>query len=182
MEYTAKEVAEILNKEGFDDIKTRTVNYYAFEKKMFDVSGRGKKCFTKDDIEKIRNIKKLQGSTSFTLDQIKDLINDEHYEDSLLRYNPTSYRSVEDFKTAELLNEDMYINNIKVIDNNLCLSSFNGDSCQRTEEICASNNYNDLSKQRTLRINDDIMLILSKRITSDETSEIVKQINKIVKK
>jgi hypothetical protein len=34
---------------------------------------------------------------------------------------------------------------------------------------------------RTLRINDDIILILSKRITSDETSEIVKQINKIVK-
>ena len=42
MSYTAKEDAEELQKEGYSDITTRTVNYYAFEKKMFDVPLTGK--------------------------------------------------------------------------------------------------------------------------------------------
>lgn len=73
--YTAKEVAEILQKEGHSDISKRTVNYYAFDKTMFDIKQTGKNCFAETEINKIRAIKLLQKHTNMTLNQIKTIVN-----------------------------------------------------------------------------------------------------------
>ena len=100
MKYTAKEVSEILSKEGFYDITPRTVNYYAFEKKMFEPIQTGKKCFSEREIEKIKSIKTLQESTNFTLDQIKEIINKYSYDEILSRITPVSYKTLDEFDSG----------------------------------------------------------------------------------
>lgn len=71
--YSAQEVSDLLKSKN-KEISKRTVNYYAFEKKMFEVGG-GRNCFTDDDIKKIENILLLKEKTSYTLEQIKTIIN-----------------------------------------------------------------------------------------------------------
>lgn len=71
--YSAQEVSDILKNKN-KEISKRTVNYYAFEKKMFEVGG-GRNCFTDEDINKIENILLLREKTSYTLEQIKTIIN-----------------------------------------------------------------------------------------------------------
>lgn len=72
--YSAEEVAKILQSEGYD-ISKRTVNYYAFDKKLFEVKETGKNCFTDEELDKIRGIRILREYTNFTLNQIKEIIN-----------------------------------------------------------------------------------------------------------
>lgn len=79
--YSAEDVANILRAEGFSDINKRTVNYYAFDKKMFDVQRTGKKCFTDRELDKIRAIRLLREYTNLTLDQIKQIINTHSLEE-----------------------------------------------------------------------------------------------------
>lgn len=79
--YSAEDVANILRSEGFSDINKRTVNYYAFDKKMFDIQGTGKKCFTDRELDKIRAIRLLREHTNLTLDQIKQIINTRSLEE-----------------------------------------------------------------------------------------------------
>lgn len=74
-EYTAEEVAKILQEKGDCNISRRTVNYYAFEKYMFELQKTGKKCFTEAEIDKISAIRLLQNYTTYTLEQIKGIIN-----------------------------------------------------------------------------------------------------------
>lgn len=71
--YTAEKVSEILKEQGYD-IKKRTVNYYAFEKKLFEVES-GKNSFTDESIKKIKYIRDLQQYTNYNLNQIKVIIN-----------------------------------------------------------------------------------------------------------
>jgi len=71
--YSAQEVADILNAHN-KDVTKRTVNYYAFEKKMFEVNSK-RNCFTDEDIIKVDNILLLKEKTSYTLEQIKTIIN-----------------------------------------------------------------------------------------------------------
>lgn len=71
--YSANDVEKILKNEGYD-VNKRTINYYAFDKKMFEVE-RGKNCFTEVEIQKIKFIKDLQQYTSYNLEQIKKIIN-----------------------------------------------------------------------------------------------------------
>jgi DNA-binding transcriptional MerR regulator len=71
--YTADEVARLLISAGFD-ITKRTINYYTFEKKLFDVQ-EGKKCFTNIEIDKIQAIVLLRERTDFSLEEIKEIIN-----------------------------------------------------------------------------------------------------------
>lgn len=73
--YTAEEVAEIIRQRGDNSVTKRTVNYYAFEKNMFDIKIGGKKCFSSLEIDKIEAIKLLQTYTKLKLNEIKELIN-----------------------------------------------------------------------------------------------------------
>ncbi len=76
--YTAEEVANMLASAGFK-ITRRKVNYYAFEKKMFQPDGSGKKVFSPADVDKIQGIIYLRDHSKLTLDQIKTVINDENF-------------------------------------------------------------------------------------------------------
>lgn len=76
--FTAEEVTRKLTSAGFK-ITKRKVNYYAFEKKMFQPAGSGKKVFSPADIDKIQGIIYLREHSNLTLDQIKAIINEETF-------------------------------------------------------------------------------------------------------
>ena len=72
--YSAEGVVRLLRSAGFN-INKRTVNYYAFDKKIIDVSETGKKCFTDVELDKIQAILLLRERTDFSLEEIKDIVN-----------------------------------------------------------------------------------------------------------
>lgn len=75
--YTAKEAALKIKERGYD-ISDRTINYYAFEKKMFSVEP-GKNCFTELEIDKIESILLLKQNAGMSLDEIKSKINEPNF-------------------------------------------------------------------------------------------------------
>lgn len=79
--YSANEVSEVLLQRGYD-INSRTINYYAYDKKMFELE-KGKKTFTEKEIQKIQFIKDLQQYTNYNLSQIKKIIN--NYSDEKIK-------------------------------------------------------------------------------------------------
>jgi DNA-binding transcriptional MerR regulator len=76
--YTAEEVAGKLTSAGFR-ITKRKINYYAFEKKMFQPRGVGKKVFSPADIDKIQGIIYLREHSKLSLEQIKTIINEDNF-------------------------------------------------------------------------------------------------------
>ncbi|MFZ3102594.1 MAG: hypothetical protein WA131_06870 [Desulfitobacteriaceae bacterium] len=72
--YSAEEAAQLLQTENMK-ISKRTVNYYAFDKNMFDITTNGKKCFTTLELNKLRAIYLLKEYSNYTLGQIKGIIN-----------------------------------------------------------------------------------------------------------
>lgn len=181
MEYSAKEVAELLRKEGLTDITSRTINYYAFDKKMFNINSVGKKCFTNIEIDKIKGIKKLQELTKFTLEQIKEIINKYSYEEIESRFSQISYKTVEDFKSTysvKSMAPRVFSNNINLnSSSNECNSSYYANSDINIEEINLKSN----NLQRNLRINEDITLTISNNIDNEKLQKIVKNIQAILK-
>jgi len=163
MKYTAKEVSEILSKEGFYDITPRTVNYYAFEKKMFEPIQTGKKCFSEREIEKIKSIKTLQESTNFTLDQIKEIINKYSYDEILSRITPVSYKTLDEFGSGEY----------RV--SSFCSLKQSSSNIPHTEENTPE------SGQIMLKVNDDIILTVSDNVDTETLAEIIKSIKGILK-
>lgn len=77
--YSTSEVSEILKNRGYD-ISSRSINYYVYDKKMFEVE-KGKKSFTENEIEKLILIKDLQQYTTFNLTKIKKIISDYSTEE-----------------------------------------------------------------------------------------------------
>lgn len=92
--YTAEEVSNILKSAGFD-ITKRTVNYYAFEKKMFEIKRVGKKIFTNLEVDKILAILLLRERSDMNLDEIKKVINSYDLEEIKRKYpkNRSQFRS-----------------------------------------------------------------------------------------
>lgn len=76
--HSAEEVAGILRSAGYE-VTRRTVNYYAFEKKMFQPKGTGKKIFTREDIDRMQAILYLRERSSLTLDEIKKIIGKDDF-------------------------------------------------------------------------------------------------------
>ncbi len=72
--YTASEAAEMLINMGISKASKRIVNYYAFEKNMFDVLP-GKRSFSDREMDKLQGIFLLKEKTDMSLDEIKKLIN-----------------------------------------------------------------------------------------------------------
>jgi len=186
MTYTAKEVAKKLRDEGYLDVTSRMVNYYAFEKKMFDVSLTGKKCFTEKEIEKIKGIKRLQKTTNFTLEQIKEIINKYNFKDIMVRISPIVYQNVEDFYQSpgyiqSLASSSAKTDNYLQCSRNSCLNADN----QLTQNII-TNTITDMKEinigQRTIKVNQDVNLTVSNQVNTDTLIEIVKCIQQITKK
>ena len=188
MTYTAKEVAQKLQNEGYSDVTARTVNYYAFEKKMFDVPLTGKSCFTEKEIEKIKAIKILQKTTNFTLEQIKEIINKYTYKDIVERTSPIVYQKVEDFYQSPGYMQSLVTSNT--------LGSLTSNCFQNSQSSCLNINCQssqaakgiatDMIRadggQRTIRVNQDIALIVTNRVATDTLTQIVKIIQEIVPK
>ena len=72
--YSAKELSEKLINDGFPDMSVRKINYYAFEKKMFPVTGSGKNVFSDEDYDKLKSIAFLRQNSNYSLDEIRDKI------------------------------------------------------------------------------------------------------------
>lgn len=188
MTYTAKEVAQKLQNEGYSDVTARTVNYYAFEKKMFEVSLTGKSCFTEKEIEKIKAIKILQQTTNFTLEQIREIINKYDYEDIVKRTSPIVYQKVEDFYQSPGYMQSLVTANTlgSSVSNSFqnfqssCLN-INCQSSQTTACVTTDILRTD-GGQRAIRVNQDITLIVSNRVDTDTLTQIVRSIQEIIPK
>lgn len=127
--YNADEVAKKLQEEGYE-INKRTVNYYAFEKKLFEVEG-GKNCFTDKEVKKIKYIKDLQQYTTYTLQQIKDIIN---------RYTDEEIMDIIGDKLSKAHTHYGY----GTKDNSeITFGSYNGysDSLSASSNLCSYQNY-----------------------------------------
>lgn len=77
MNYTAEELVNKLKKEENIAISVRTLNYYAYDKKMFPNLNKGKCSFTDEEYELLKRISYLKDKTSMTLDKIKECITNE---------------------------------------------------------------------------------------------------------
>ena len=97
MNYTAEELVNKLKQEENIAISVRTLNYYAYDKKMFPNLSKGKCSFTDEEYELLKRISYLKDKTSMTLDKIKDCItNEEEYSkqvDNVISDSVTRSRS-----------------------------------------------------------------------------------------
>lgn len=81
MNYTAESLVNKLREEEGVSISVRTLNYYAYDKKMFPDLGKGKCAFTDKEYEMLKRITYLKDKTSMSLDEIRDCIaNDKEYD------------------------------------------------------------------------------------------------------
>lgn len=78
--YSAKELATKLQNDGFN-ISTRTINYYVFEKKMFEISNSGRNVFTDTDYDKLKAILFLKENSNLSLEEIKNEILTKTYDE-----------------------------------------------------------------------------------------------------
>ena len=78
--YSAKELATKLQNDGFN-ISTRTINYYVFEKKMFEISNSGRNVFTDNDYNKLKAILFLKENSNLSLEEIKNEISIKTYDE-----------------------------------------------------------------------------------------------------
>ncbi len=85
--FTAEDVARIMQSAGYNVTK-RTINYYAFDKKMFKPTGSGKKAFTANDMDKIQAILLLREKENLNLKEISRIVNREDFsfDDLKLRF------------------------------------------------------------------------------------------------
>ena len=77
MNYTADALIAKLKDEENIIISARTLNYYAYDKKMFPCLKKGKCSFTDEEYELLKRIAYLKDKTSMSLDQIKECITDD---------------------------------------------------------------------------------------------------------
>ncbi len=165
--YTAEEAAQVLQAEGDSEISKRTVNYYAFEKSMFEVSTTGKRCFTDEDLDKLRAIRLLREHTRLTLDQIKVAIRDRSlYEiraSCLARVAETS-RVYANHYLAEA--EERF----PVPAAPLPTASASVSRMAAPEPPSSATNA---AKSRTIRVNEDVTLVASPRVTTTSLKKII---------
>lgn len=165
--YTAEEAAQALQAEGDGEISKRTVNYYAFEKSMFEVSATGKRCFTDADLDKIRAIRLLREHSSLTLQQIKTAIRDRSLneirascfariaESSQVYARPSRAGRDESFDTPALSSPVPH----------MAVSSMTYSEPPRPPKAEA--------KSRTIRVSEDLTLVVSQRVTTTRLKQII---------
>lgn len=103
--YSAKEISEKLSKDGFPEMTQRKINYYIYDKKIFEVTNTGKSVFSEDDYCKLKTIALLKRHTNFSLEKIKELINTYTCED-IKKMMKTSANAIETVsKSPQLVQE-----------------------------------------------------------------------------
>jgi DNA-binding transcriptional MerR regulator len=156
--YTADEAAEKLKSHGFGDFTKRTVNYYAFEKNMFNIQENGKGIFTDREIEKLAAIKLLRTHTNYTLEQIKNIINNSSLED----IKGFCKRRVDDLNS-----------NLPYLKEAVTSSNY---SLNIQDEASPSDSS---SKKRTVKVNSDVTLIVSENVDTQSLRKIIEFIKSI---
>lgn len=149
MNYTVTEVETLLKNKGYN-ISKRTINSYAFEKKILEVSG-GKKAFSDEDVKKLEYILDLKEYTNYTLKQIQKILkiykNEEIEEIIKKNANNVSQKYV----SNNLVSSS---NNITQI-NNTIGSSLNTNTQLNNNPILTDNiNFNDYNMNK---LNDTIL-------------------------
>ncbi|MBS3885749.1 MAG: MerR family transcriptional regulator [Dethiobacter sp.] len=161
--YTAEEVAEILRAEGDASISKRTVNYYAFDKNMFEVSLGGKGIFSEGEINKLRGIRMLKECTNYSLEQIKKIINMQTLEDikqlCLRRATEISYPlTVSEIRRSPYASEPDY---------------------EMPHPKLTTSPKAGLEKPRTIKVNNDVTLVVSRKIDNERLSVIIRFIQNL---
>ena len=77
MSYTAEEMVNKLHKEENVLISVRTLNYYAYDKKMFPNLKKGKSAYTDEEYEILKRIVYLKNKTAMSLDEIKSCVSND---------------------------------------------------------------------------------------------------------
>lgn len=174
--YSADEVAKILQEEGHD-ITKRTVNYYTFEKKMFEVKETGRNCFTDAELDKIRGIRLLRECTALSLDQIRDVIDSYSLEDigemcadrsqSISYYtSEVSSRPQAGSATIQGSSYSSYYRSAPTVLDGNTPGHLQMPTGSLAETPSAKNS-------RTIKVNDDVTLLVSPNFSTDMLAELI---------
>lgn len=79
--YSTKEISEKLINDGFPEMTVRKINYYVFEKKMFQILGTGKNVFSDADYDKLKSIAFLRENSKYSLEEIKEKIQQHTFQE-----------------------------------------------------------------------------------------------------
>lgn len=203
--YTAEELITKLHEENNIIISLRTLNYYAYDKKMFPNLQKGKKAFSDNECELINRISYLKDKTSLTLDEIKVYINDDN------KYNEIVNSIVSDTVTRSGLTSPCFASNnsvtsYTVIDTNISdIVTSNYDTTMTNKvsfpsSSLLSNHYSSnlnsiecdnfipqsqttelptYSRDTTVRINKDVTITVSSNISKEKLIKIINFINSL---
>lgn len=72
--FTAEEIVDKVNKSGFTDFTKRNFYYYLYDKKMYGAVTKDKKSYSEDILTKTLQILNLKNNSRYTLDEIKEII------------------------------------------------------------------------------------------------------------
>lgn len=220
MGYSTNDIINKLKQEDDIDISARTINYYAYDKKMFPDLQKGKNCFSDREVELIKRIVYLKNRTSLSLDEIKDCIQDDYkyllttseivnttLTEAATRGVPSNFAQT--FSTASscnfcnssetitcsnslssdtayadnLDNSQLYKSNFD-LGNNLYSGAISTSSCSSAStpqaslkhSVLKSENINNKSQQ-TVKINSNITITVSDKITREQLIDIINYIN-----
>ena len=108
MNYTAETLVNKLREDEGISISVRTLNYYAYDRKMFPNLGKGKCAFSDEEYKLLKRITYLKDKTSMSLDEIKDCIsNDVEYNKKV---NNLIADTVMRSQTGEIASTETYSN------------------------------------------------------------------------
>lgn len=171
--YAVNDVSQILKNKGYD-ISTRSINYYVYDKKMFDIE-KGKKSFTDLEIEKLMLIKDLQQYTTFNLSKIKKIISDYSIEE-VREIISNKIQNAENKGYSSLLNSsyssssDNFQGIISKFDSGG--GTYNSTSSLYTNEVFVPKSI-ELTKCITL-IHNEVIIMTNKKSYSEEVIREIK--------
>lgn len=147
MSYTAEEMVNKLHKEENVLISVRTLNYYAYDKKMFPNLQKGKSAYTDEEYEILKRIVYLKNKTSMSLDEIKSCVSNDNCYDK--QVNSILSDSFAETERHSLVNPKMKLNS----DNTLFANSFStptidtGFDTNYDNTVCYSNSVSGSNMQ-----------------------------------
>ncbi|MFZ3102601.1 MAG: hypothetical protein WA113_10480, partial [Desulfitobacteriaceae bacterium] len=151
------EASQLLQTENMK-VSKRTVNYYAFSKKMFDITTNGKKCFTTVELDKLRSIFLLKEYTNYTLEQIKVIINSHTIEEikEICARRVSGIRELNSNLLQDFTPRKTYV--------------FNPYFPPKVSEDSKSEQSDG---NRTITINEDISLVVSQKVNSKKIKKMI---------
>lgn len=192
--YSAEEVARLLTAEGYE-ITKRTVNYYAFEKNMFETL-TGKKSFSVEQLDKLKGIMILKRYTTYTLGQIKKIIETYDLAEIKSRFIKEINELDENLSLSYFINSMSYpLSNERALLGNLdnlglaqqdslinsCVSEQTMDNRIVAQKLKGLNKIRNEDTQKVLKVTNDISLLLSQDVDKSKVKRILDFIKEIEK-